>query len=87
MKLKHKNIFHLPLDNLASPASHSPNLEHSSLSERLAAACMAPSTPPPPINEEFAALTMASISSIVMSPFQREILSLSNGLMSALTGS
>src|SRR5665648_794010 len=41
---------------------------HSARSAGPAAAWIAPSTPPPPSSEEFAALTMASTRSVVMSP-------------------
>src|SRR5262245_42902654 len=56
-----------PLVSLASPVRQPPSRRHSSSSSRPAALWMAPSTPPPPSRVEFAALTMASTVSVVMS--------------------
>ena len=63
-----------PVLSLASPVSHPFSILHSSFSEGPAALCMAPSIPPPPIKVLLAALTMASISSLVMSPCHSDIL-------------
>ena len=63
---------------LASPVLHPPSVSHSFSSDGPAAECMAPSTPPPPSRVLLAAFTMASISSRVMSPCQRETLELNN---------
>ncbi len=62
-----------------SPTSHPPSCSHSSLSDHPAALWMAPSTPPPPIRDELAALTTASISSVVMSPRHKDTLSFRSG--------
>ena len=65
-----------PPVTLACPVSHPFKDWHSAWSSCLPADLwMAPSTPPPPFNCLFAALTMASISRWVMSPTNREILS------------
>ena len=53
---------------LLSPVRHPPSVRHSSNNSLPAARCMAPSTPPPPNREQFAAFTMASTCSCVMSP-------------------
>jgi NTE family protein len=50
------------------PVAHPCKARHSSTSSGPAAEWMAPSIPPPPSSEEFAAFTIASISSAVMSP-------------------
>src|SRR5439155_11426670 len=55
---------------LASPVLQPWSRRHSSTRPGPAARWMAPSTPPPPSNDELAALTMASTSSAVMSPCQ-----------------
>ena len=68
-----------PCVSLVSPSSHSPSFEHSYISDSPAAQCTATVTydrPTAPVKEGLAAFTMASISSVVMSPFQREILAL-----------
>src|SRR6185436_5321636 len=52
---------------LASPVLHPCSRRHSCNSSGPAARWIAPSTPPPPNKEEFAALTMASSASVVMS--------------------
>src|SRR5690606_24941706 len=56
-----------PAVSLASPGAQPPSLRHSSSRPGPAARWIAPSTPPPPRSAEFAALTMASMSSVVMS--------------------
>src|SRR5215469_6511471 len=56
-----------PLVILASPAGHPPRSRHSSSRSGPAARWIAPSTPPPPSKDEFAALTIASTRSVVMS--------------------
>src|SRR6185437_15731716 len=53
---------------LASPVSQPPSLAQASASSGPAARWIAPQTPPPGASAEFAALTMASTSSVVMSP-------------------
>src|SRR5512143_3310376 len=58
----------------ASPVGQPPIPRHSSSSRGPAARWMAPSTPPPPSSEVLAALTMASTSSVVMSPCRTSIL-------------
>ena len=58
---------------LASPGSHGPNLEPGSASSGPAAAWIAPSTPPPPRSDSFAAVTTASATSSVMSPCTNSI--------------
>ena len=65
---------HLPVVIFVMPVSHPPSSAHSSSNEYPAALCMAPSTPPPPSSLEFAALTIPSISSFVMSPWYSEII-------------
>src|SRR6476469_5234401 len=57
-----------PLVSLAFPVLHPPSNRHSSKSSDPAALCIAPSTPPPPSKLVFAAFTIASTSSFVMSP-------------------
>src|SRR5258708_2905585 len=52
----------------ALPVGHPWNLESSFIIEGPAARWMAPSTPPPPDNAEFAALTIASTGILVISP-------------------
>ena len=69
----------LPVVNLASPVSQPFSSLHSLFNKTPAALCISPSTPPPPISEEFAALTMASISSLVMSPCHKETFELRAG--------
>src|SRR5690606_21687209 len=56
-----------PAVSLASPGAQPPSLRHSSSRPGPAARWIAPSTPPPPSRVELAALTMASMSSVVMS--------------------
>src|SRR6185437_6891048 len=51
----------------ASPVGQPPSLRHSAKSSGPAARWIAPSTPPPPKREVFAALTIASTASVVMS--------------------
>src|SRR5882672_7698548 len=51
----------------ASPVGQPPRVRHSASNCGPAARWIAPSTPPPPSNELFAALTIASTSSLVMS--------------------
>src|SRR5579871_586156 len=53
---------------LALPVSQPPRVRHSASNSGPAARWIAPSTPPPPSSERLAALTMASTSSVVMSP-------------------
>src|SRR5437868_30273 len=53
--------------DFASPTSQPPRSRHASTSWRPAARWIAPSTPPPPSNDEFAALTIASTFKVVMS--------------------
>src|SRR5437899_10094452 len=53
---------------LASPVAQPPSGRHASSSSGPAARWIAPSTPPPPSSEVFAALTIASTRSRVMSP-------------------
>src|SRR5690349_12579849 len=57
-----------PRVRFASPVFAPPRVLHSASSSGPAARWMAPSTPPPPSNDSLAALTMASTSSLVMSP-------------------
>src|SRR5579883_2959099 len=52
----------------ALPVGERPILRHSSMMLGPPARWMAPSTPPPPASAELAALTMASASTLVMSP-------------------
>ena len=58
-----------PLVILASPSLQPCNVLHSSNNSGPATSCIAPSTPPPPNKELLAALTMASTSNLVISPF------------------
>src|SRR5215470_16647683 len=59
-----------PFVSLASPVWQPRSRRHSSSSCGPAARWIAPSTPPPPSSDEFAALTIASASaSLVMSPW------------------
>src|SRR3569833_1353361 len=53
---------------LALPVLQPPSVLHSASRPRPAARWMAPSTPPPPSRELFAALTIAPTSSCVISP-------------------
>src|SRR5438034_2121036 len=53
---------------LASPCRQPPRVRHSASSSGPAARWIAPSTPPPPRSVVFAAFTIASTSTIVMSP-------------------
>src|ERR1700722_16182687 len=62
-----------PLVIFAAPVSHPPRLRHSSSNSGPAARWIAPSTPPPPSNEAFAAFTMASTRNRVMSVFSAVI--------------
>ncbi|MGC4002123.1 MAG: hypothetical protein QM811_02815 [Pirellulales bacterium] len=52
---------------MASPVSQPFNVRHASSNCEPAARWIAPSTPPPPNSEEFAALTIASTDNMVMS--------------------
>jgi hypothetical protein len=52
---------------LASPVSQPSSVRHSTNNSGPAASWIAPSTPPPPSSDEFAALTIASTPSVVMS--------------------
>src|SRR5438034_10910639 len=54
--------------SLASPDAQPPSVRHSASSSGPAARWIAPSTPPPPSSVVFAAFTIASTSSLVMSP-------------------
>jgi len=56
-----------PLVILASPVLQPPSKRHSWTRSGPAARWIAPSTPPPPSSEEFAALTIASTSRVVIS--------------------
>src|SRR6266513_2114896 len=58
---------------LASPGRQPPMVRHSTTSSGPAARWIAPSTPPPPSSVVFAAFTIASTSSLVMSPRARPI--------------
>src|SRR6266568_8763660 len=53
---------------LASPGRQPPMVRHSTTSSGPAARWIAPSTPPPPSSVVFAAFTIASTSSVVISP-------------------
>ena len=64
-----------PFVIFASPVLHPFNVRHSSRSPGPAARWIAPSTPPPPRSELFAALTIASTFCLVMSPSMMKILS------------
>src|SRR5437879_7703144 len=57
-----------PRVNFAWPVSQPPRVRHSARSSGPAARWIAPSTPPPPRSELFAAFTIASTWSRVMSP-------------------
>src|SRR6185295_9621574 len=59
---------------LAWPVGQPPSIRHSKRSSGPAARCMAPSTPPPPRRELFAALTTASTPRVVMSPWNNSSL-------------
>src|SRR5262245_6921548 len=52
----------------ASPVGHGATASHASVRPAPAARKMAPHTPPPACSPEFAAFTMASVASVVMSP-------------------
>jgi hypothetical protein len=52
----------------ASPVAQPPSAAHSATSSGLAARWIAPSTPPPPRSDEFAAFTIASTFIFVISP-------------------
>src|SRR5215210_7221375 len=56
-----------PFVIFADPVGQPPSVRHSASNSGPAARWMAPSTPPPPSKLSFAALTMASTSSVVMS--------------------
>src|SRR3990172_9897184 len=62
-----------PMVKTAPPVGQRPIFLHSSFILCPPALCMAPSTPPPPESLVFAALTMASVSSTVISPLISEI--------------
>ena len=68
-----------PEEILVCPPGQPFSVSHSLRRDHPAALCIAPSTPPPPSREELAALTMASISSRVMSPRHMETLSSREG--------
>src|SRR6202022_4192388 len=57
-----------PAVSRASPGGQPPSLRHSARSSGPAARWIAPSTPPPPSSEVFAALTIASTRRREMSP-------------------
>src|ERR1700730_4529449 len=59
-----------PFVIFAAPASHPPSIRHSASNSGPAARWIAPSTPPPPSKVRFAALTIASTASVVMSATQ-----------------
>src|SRR5439155_19226120 len=61
---------------LASPVGQPPSPRHSARTPGPAARWMAPSTPPPPSSELLAALTMASTSWTVMSPWTTSIIAI-----------
>src|SRR5437870_3560242 len=61
---------------LASPVGQPPSPRHSARRPGPAARWMAPSTPPPPSSELLAALTMASTSWTVMSPWTTSIIAI-----------
>src|SRR5208283_4637853 len=81
-----------PVVRTALPAGRRPILAtmrlHSSRIEGPPARWMAPSTPPPPRSEELAALTMASVVSLVMSagPTNSRILLLTNVSLATKSG-
>src|SRR5437867_91047 len=60
-----------PLVATALPVGQPPILRHSAMMLGPPARWMAPSTPPPPARAELAALTMASVCTLVMSPCKR----------------
>src|ERR1700742_2759423 len=60
---------------LASPVLQPPRRRHSCTNSGPAARWIAPSTPPPPSSDEFAALTMASTARVVMSARRISIMS------------
>lgn len=58
-----------PVVITAWPVGQPPSLRHSAMISGPPAAWMAPSTPPPPARRLLAALTMASTSCLVISPW------------------
>src|SRR5512136_2494009 len=71
-----------PLVILASPVSQPFSFRHSASSSGPAPLWMAPSTPPPPSSERFAALTMASTARVVMSVWMISIVSFMRSALS-----